>query len=273
MLIEDWAYFKRRNKKSKYRNMDHPNRCEDAEWFKNYPVQDYDYSYNSWGFRGPEYDQYIGKKVNICLGDSFTSNTGGPIEHSWPSLLQEHFDIPCLNLGMDGAGNDSLNLLYHRACKVFDVQNTFVVYSYLHRRLEEGVFKKELHDHLENVKHFEKYKIPNCIFQFLPHWCYTLEEQEYVYNIMKPFIPSQTYWKEDIQRSLVFEDSYNSMKGESWPTYKKFINGADPHSDIISGKFKLPCKHRIQTNRDGHHMSLESNQKLVESLIEQWKQS
>jgi len=98
MLIEDLDYFKRsKNYIGKYRGIDHPDHCIDIEWFTNYPIQDFDYKYNSRGFRGPEYDQYIGKPVNICLGDSFTINLGGPIEHSWPSLLQEKFDIPCLN--------------------------------------------------------------------------------------------------------------------------------------------------------------------------------
>jgi len=228
MLIEDLDYFKRtKNYTGKYSGIDHPDHCRDKEWFENYPVQDFDYQFNSWGFRGPEYDQYIGKTVNICLGDSFTINLGGPIEHSWPSLLQEKFDIPCLNLGMSGAGNDAIRLVYKRASKMFDVQNKFVVYSYLHRRLVNGVFTSEHYDHLDNVKYFKQQMISECIYQFLPPWCYTEEEQEYLYAMATPYLPQQT----------------------------------------------LQLQHRFHTNRDGHHMSLKSNQKLVESLIEQWKQS
>ena len=273
MLIKDLEYFKRsKNYIGKYSGMDHPDRCEDIEWFKNYSIQDFDYQFNSWGFRGPEYDQFLGKPVNICLGDSITTNIGGPIEHSWPSLLQEHSDIPCLNLGMDGAGNDAIRLVCERASEVFDVQNTFVVYSYLHRRLVDGVFKSEPHDHLDNVKYFKQHMISGCIYQFIPPWNYTAEELEYLYAMAKPYI-QQTFWKEGIQRTLVLEDVYNNLKGGDWPTYKKFIDGAQPHMDVTSDEFKLPLKYRFHTNRDGHHMSLECNQKLVESLIEQWKQS
>ena len=273
MLIEDFQLFQStKNYTGKYSGMDHPKGCMDIIWFENYPIQDFDYKYNSWGFRGLEYDQYIGKPVNICLGDSFTVNLGGPVEHSWPFLLQEYFDIPCLNLGMDGAGNDAMRLVCERASEVFDVQNIFVVYSYLHRRLVNGVFESEPHNHLDNVEYFEKQMISDCIYQFLPYWNYTLEEQEYLYDMANPYI-RQTFWKEGIQRSLVLEDVYNILKGVDWPTYKKFIDGAQPHMDITSDEFKLPLKHRFHTNRDGHHMSLESNRKLVESLIEQWKQS
>ena len=57
MLIEDLEYFKRsKNYTGKYNGIDHPNRCMDTDWFKNYPVQDFGYSYNSWGFRGPDYN-------------------------------------------------------------------------------------------------------------------------------------------------------------------------------------------------------------------------
>ena len=275
MLIDDLKTSRaRRNFIGKYSGIDSPDRCTNSEWFENYPVQDFNYSYNSWGFRGPDYNQYLGKPVILCLGDSFTVNLGGPIEHSWPSLIQKHFGIPCINLGMDGAGNDAMQLVYNRACELFNVNLTFVVYSYLHRRLENGVFKSEPHDHLENIEYFEKHKIKDwVIYQFLPTWCYTSEEQDYLYTMVKPFIPSQIYWNKHISRSLVLENEYNNLSGSDWPTYSDFLSGQEPHSDVVSDKFKLPLHYRFHTNRDGHHMSLDSNQKLAESLIEQWKQS
>ena len=96
--------------------------------FWEYPIQDFDYQFNSWGFRGEDFEQYIGEKVNICLGDSMAVNIGGPVEHSWPSQLAEHFDIPTLNLGMNAAGNDAIKLVCDRACELFNVQNIFVMY-------------------------------------------------------------------------------------------------------------------------------------------------
>ena len=139
MLINDLEYYTRKsNYVNQYSGMDNPR--HHGRDFYDYPIQDFDYQFNSWGFRGPEYEQYRDQPVNICVGDSFTVNLGGPVEHSWCSQLAEHFSIPTLNLGMDGAGNDTLHLVHSRACELFDVQNTFVMYSYLHRRLKDGVF-------------------------------------------------------------------------------------------------------------------------------------
>ena len=91
-----------------------------------HPHRNFDYRFNSWGFRS-EYDYEAlnvdGKKAKIILaiGDSFTMNVGGPLEHSWPSLLQEKVDIPVLNGGVDGLGPDSYHLIVEKMRKYFDV--------------------------------------------------------------------------------------------------------------------------------------------------------
>ena len=172
MLINDLNYFK---KSANYCNttsgIDHPDLCSctSKDWYA-YPIQDFDYKFNSWGFRGTEYEQFVGKSVNICLGDSFTVNVGGPIEHSWCSQLAEHFDIPTLNLGMDGAGNDAIRLVYDRACKIFNVQNTFVMYSFLHRRLHMGEFIQVPDEFLDNKDYFLQHRITNAHEAALPSY-------------------------------------------------------------------------------------------------------
>lgn len=271
MLINDLANFKHStNYHGKYSGMDSLEICLDKEWFLNYPFQDFNYKFNSWGFRGPEYDQYIGKPVNICLGDSFTVNVGGPIEHSWPSLLQEKFDIPCLNLGMDGAGNDSIRLVYDRACKLFDVQKTFVVYSFFHRRLENGVLMSEPHNHTDNIIHFEKNFINDAYFNFLPPWTWTDEELDYISSRSKFYINLKyKSWNDTLDRKHCYREQYNQQKGADWPTYNEFLAGADPHPDVYTQKFRLSTN--FYTNRDGFHLSLEGNQKLANNLYEQTK--
>ena len=202
MLITDFEYYEEsKDYVSQYSGIDHPLRQLSAfahlkpnGWFENYHIQDFDYKFNSWGFRGPEYDQFIGTPVNICVGDSFTVNLGGPIEHSWSSQLQEYFNIPTLNLGMDGAGNDAIRIVYDRAIKMFDVQHAFVMYSYLHRRLVDNKFthyngKKKtgrkpigppLHTDEENFSYFEEQYIEDAHEAFLPPWCYKDTELEYI---------------------------------------------------------------------------------------------
>lgn len=195
MLIDDFTLPGQRVRSCKYYGLDSPTKIRPknpAGRFEEYPVQDFDYQFNSWGFRGPEYDQFIGTPVNICVGDSFTVNLGGPIEHSWPSQLQEYFNIPTLNLGMDGAGNDAIRIVYDRAIKMFDVQHAFVMYSYFHRRLVDNEFthyngKKKtgmkpapLNTDEENFSYFEDQYIDDAYGAFIPKWCYTETELQYI---------------------------------------------------------------------------------------------
>lgn len=190
MLINDFTYYINKfkiqnNYQSKTAGLDHPEKtaCTAEEW-RNYPIQDFDYQFNSWGFRGPEYDEHIGKPVNICLGDSFTVNFGGPIDHSWPSILSEHFDIPTLNLSMDRAGNDAIRIIYERACSIFDVQDTFVMCSDLDRRLDENFCVIQENDKLRNhIKYFMKQRISNVYEAALPSWCWLHIERSFLEHI------------------------------------------------------------------------------------------
>ena len=204
MLINDLNYFKRSsNYHKKFSEMDTPGNnilAMSVEDFHDYPIQDFDYQFNSWGFRGPEYKQYISNPVNICLGDSFTVNIGGPIEHSWCSKLAEHFDIPTINLGMDGAGNDAIKLVYNRACKLFDVQNTFVMYSFLHRRLINGEFRQEVYKDNENFEYFN----PSLLFKFKRKILSKVKK--------KPFLQFNDYEKIYISRADALKKNNRYLK-------------------------------------------------------------
>lgn len=190
MLINDFTYYINKfkvhnNYYSKTAGLDRPEKSISTpkEW-RNYPIQDFDYQFNSWGFRGPEFDEHIGKPVNICLGDSFTVNFGGPIDHSWPSILSKHFDIPTLNLSMDRAGNDAIRIVYERACNIFDVQDTFVMYSDLDRRLDENFSFVQENAKLSNhINYFLRQRISNAYEIALPSWCWQLMERSLLMRI------------------------------------------------------------------------------------------
>lgn len=261
MLINDLQYFqKTANYSSSVNGMDQ--------------TGENNYSFNSWGFRGNDYQQYIGQPVIICLGDSFTVNIGGPIEHSWCDQLAKQFPIPTLNLGMDGAGNDALALLYYRACDLFDVQFTFVMYSYLHRRLVNGKFSQDVYEDEENFEYFLQHRIPNAIECALPGWCYTDDEKQFFTDCEIYFldVPTLSYFSDNptIDRKFVAELQYNNFKGPDWPSLEEFVNGADTHPDMFTKKFGQFISHHAYTNKDKHHMNFDANKNYANYLYKQW---
>ena len=270
MLIDDLEYFKNsKDYNSNVSGMDQSGK--------------HNYSFNSWGFRGPDYSQYIGQSVNICLGDSFTVNVGGPIEHSWCSQLAERFNIPTLNLGMDGAGNDAIYLLYQRAYKLFDVKSTFVMYSYLHRRLIDGRFGDgkfginqldPFYDN-KNFDYFLKHRIPNAIECSLPVWNWKDEEKNFLEEKKIYYLPNPGVFSEhqDMDRTYVNKKDYNSLRGPNWPTFREFQNGADPHPDMLTNQFGRFVSVQLYQNVDGHHCSHTANKKYATYLYQQWKQN
>lgn len=270
MLINDLEYYTR---KSNYVNqnsgMDDPQH-HDRDFY-DYPIQDFDYQFNSWGFRGPEYEQYRDQPVNICVGDSFTVNLGGPVEHSWCSQLAEHFSIPTLNLGMDGAGNDTLHLVHSRACELFDVQNTFVMYSYLHRRLKDGVFTQHVDGDEENFSYFLQHRLNNAIECALPMWNWTESERIFLHDQNVYFFDTKMYFADyqHIDRKHIVKQDYNNLKGPDWPTLEDFQNGADPHSDMFTEQFGQFISHSCYVNRDGHHNSFAINKQYADWLYKE----
>lgn len=277
MLIDDLTYFKKRsNYYNKFSGMDNPTESyrTKQEWYA-YSIQDFDYQFNSWGFRGPEYEQYIGKKVNICLGDSFTVNVGGPIEHSWCSQLAKHFEIPTLNLGMDGAGNDAIKLVYNRACNIFDVQDAFVMYSYLHRRLNDNEFIQEVISHSNNCQFFLEQRLFHINECALPSWNFTQEEIS-MFNQLGIYLLETNldyfFNHQKMDRRFIKKESYNSLRGRDWPTLEEFQQGAEPHKDMLTREFGQFVSDWVYKNRDGHHMNYEANKIYATYLYKKWQQ-
>jgi len=276
MLIKDLKYYKRSaNYTSNTSGVDHPDQSyrTTKKWHA-YPIQDFDYKFNSWGFRGPEYAQFVGKSVNLCLGDSFTVNVGGPIEHSWCSQLALHFDIPTLNLGMDGAGNDAIRLVYERACKIFDVQNTFVMYSFLHRRLKNNDFIQLGYlDDKENINYFEKNMIQDAIYTFLPSWCWDEEELDYLQNRHKNNLYNLPHSK-SLSYTQMSKKMYNLLKGIDWVPYDEFTKGITNETMQDDEIFISDIGKRWDNvNRDGLHLNQSANKIVADFLWSQYNAS
>lgn len=150
------------------------------EW-ENYPIRDYSYKYNSWGFRDDDFEQHLEKPVIIVLGDSFTVNIGGPREHSWSYQLGHCSKIPVLNFAVDGIGNDGIKIIHDQVIQLFDVKHVFVVYSFFHRRVIGGELVQHVDSsHEEDIENFEGIFLSNSIYSFLPQWCWHNQEKRYI---------------------------------------------------------------------------------------------
>lgn len=249
-----------------------------SDRWHSYPIQDYSYKFNSWAFRGQDYEQYKNQPVNICLGDSFTLNIGGPEEHSWPAQLADHFKIPTLNFGVDGSGNDTIRIIYEYLIKQFDVQNTFVMYSFFHRRYNKN--KKKLLqvgclDDLENFSYFEENKIKNCYYTFIPPWCWSDEETQYITDFYGNHLLSfKDFDSKFLNKNRVFFtsiDQYNKLKGQQWPTYKEFINDSIIDNNIYQEIFYSKTKYDLFyiKNRDGYHLNYIGNKIVCNYFLSQ----
>lgn len=259
-----------------YCGVDTPGRSKKSiKEFHDYPIQDFDYQFNSWGFRGEDFEQYLGDKVNICLGDSITVNIGGPVEHSWCGQLAKHFSIPTINLGMAAAGNDAIKLVCDSACELFNVQNIFVMYSFFPRRLVNGRFKQYTYtDYKQDLEYFLEQRIPDAYECGLPGWCWTDEEVQFLSDLKIYFldVPLVGQFSNDQDRKYIVKESYNNLKGTDWPSLKEFVNGADPHPDMLTKQFGQFISYLIYTNRDGYHLNYNSNKIYADYLYQQWSQ-
>jgi hypothetical protein len=95
---------------------------------KKYSIEDVSYKYNKHGFRTKNLEEYVGKKVNIALGCSFTEGVGLPEHEVWPSLVEQATDLPMINLGLGGAATDTVARILTNVADMFDVQTVYILW-------------------------------------------------------------------------------------------------------------------------------------------------
>ena len=211
-----------------------------------HPERDFQYTFNSWGFRA-DYDYEAlnvdGKKAKIILaiGDSFTMNVGGPLEHSWPSQLQERVNIPILNGGVDGLGPDSYHLIVDKMRKYFDVQHTFCLFN-----LHGGATADQLADANsteQKIHILKEYEWPiGSEIAFIPPWCWHPDMKKI---LLSHFPDAFAYmkeipliWKEipyDIFM-LIAQQDYQMYSNSKWPSLEAIYTqlAADRHMSKMS---------------------------------------
>ena len=283
--------FKFRNKTVKY--------CASDEMFKQmpfynafmqlHPERDFEYTFNSWGFRA-DYDYEAlnvdGKKAKIILaiGDSFTMNVGGPLEHSWPSQLQERCNIPILNGGVDGLGPDSYHLIVDKMRKYFDVQHTFCLFN-----LHGGASADQLADANsteQKIHILKEYEWPHgSEIAFIPPWCWDPKMKQI---LLSHFPDAHAYMKEipliwkDIPYDifmLIAQQDYQMYSNSKWPSLEAIYTqlAAENHMDnmlsdsdryFFMKALTVRCGGYVYRNRDFRHMSKMSNSMVADYFFE-----
>ena len=128
------------NRRAKYLGMDSYEKCMNKEHFLNYPY-DVDYSYNSRGFRGPEWPSEI-DNVYWCVGDSFTAGIGSPYNHTWHAVLSDRLKITTVNVSMDGSSN---MWMARKILNILEVKPKHIIvqWSFIHRREADTKYDDE----------------------------------------------------------------------------------------------------------------------------------
>ena len=88
------------------------------------------------------------KKILLAHGDSFTHGIGFPvidgksqrvkIEKPWPKLIASHYDLECVNLGLEGVSNEGIarDLLFYLS-RAPDSEYVFVIVGWTATEREE----------------------------------------------------------------------------------------------------------------------------------------
>lgn len=128
--------------------LDSPSKCLlGVKHWNQHQWQNFDYKYNSDGFRTTYYDSGI-----IAVGDSFTEQWGGPETEQWT----KHTGKDIINLGVDGAGNDTIADIVAWGVEKFKPTTVIVMYSYFHRYNGTKQFMADCADDYVNCLRFIK---------------------------------------------------------------------------------------------------------------------
>jgi len=276
---------------------DSPGHCLfGTDYWSAHPEKNYDYTFNSWGFRGSDYKKFQNCVVNICIGDSFTMNIGDTIDHSWPSILATHLNEPTINLGINGLSFCEFPDIVAKAKQFFPkINKIFVLYNIFNTEQVAAAWYNNapllnvsVDKNIDLLK--SKYWIPEAVWQFDPPW--TFDPIDLV-SLYKTFPNAHSYIKDidifqlcsqlDLDLLLTIselETKFNQIAGPSWPKYNSFcqsyINGIDPldlFDNAIDKKLILEFQQHVLNpavvriafaNRDSWHMNKTCNQLIAD---------
>jgi hypothetical protein len=282
MILPDFLLPSRQNQVWQESGMDSLENCFDKRHFKSYPYP-VEYCYNSRGFRDAEWPDNLQHAI-WCVGDSFTVGIGCPVEHTWPSVLQQQTSCRTVNVSMDGASN---NWIARRSIDI--IQNitpeTLIAHwSYIERREQPNKYLDQAWDQFyatirdpqwpENVK-LENFNIlpvhiqNEILTEYGQEWKCGLSDEQ----LRLPYIKSTD--EEDIKNTINCIESVNQAAGSVKVIHSfipQFVNKSYKHlfdSQLAktSNSLIIPEFKPIDLARDGHHYDIATANKFVELII------
>jgi hypothetical protein len=219
MILSNIIIPKLANQCFKFYSPDSLSDCHNRKHFKNYP-HDITYRFNSRGFRDTEWPDDLENAI-WCLGDSATAALGSPIDHSWPSQLNQLTGMPVINLGIRAIDNYTISTVAREILVNVQPKNMLILWSFFERRpvsniQTEIIDKSEqliVDDELEHYNYFI-----NCRLNLVIPNNKT--------NIVHGLLPKTTsfYHWSDLEISKI----WNDVRDSSWPEKIENIDTIDP---------------------------------------------
>jgi hypothetical protein len=207
MILPDFVLTSRVNTQMDYNGIDSIESCVNLKHFKNYPYK-VNYVYNSRGFRDAEWPDSVEELKNAiwCIGDSFTSGVGSPLEHTWPYLLQQKTGRRCINVSMDGASNEWIARKTQAIIEEINPIDIVIMWSYSHRREIKDVLliDEDRRTHIETTSALENIiNFKSCID--------SVSHSNITHSVIPNAYNSQTFLINYINTL------YNNVADISWP--------------------------------------------------------
>jgi len=206
-----------------------------ADLWHNYPVKNYVYKFNKYGFRGEDYELYQDQAINIAIGDCNTLGIGVPIEHTWPYQLSELLNEPVLNYAVNGLSYfDYAEVVEKTRREMHQVRRVFVMYGLAN---VEGPASRVVYEwsQLPITQRIEQLKkhcwLHGAYYVFNPAWQWPTEELSELY---RHFPDAHAYMQDAIferrevdidllLRIVDLRQKYKELSGRFWPDYEQVI--------------------------------------------------
>ena len=251
--------------------------CADKQRFINYPYT-VTYTFNSHGYRDIEWPTDLVNAI-WCFGDSQTMGMGAPVEHNWPSLLQQT-GRRTINISLEGASNRWITRQAVRVLQQVRPKNIVIHWSYFHRSENVDATKSD-RDRRIHVGHVliedQLQDFADCVQQ--------IKQAQGNTNVIHSFIPNFIV---SVISKLDADILWKDIRASSWPNtitltdpkiikelgrfdvYNSLKEHVDIHSkldSILKDCVVVEELKKLDSARDGHHYDRLTAQEFVNQIV------